>query len=118
MGQIKQQALHDPGVLAPGQLALPYLREVRAAVMSERVEVDAVRLFGALPVRPMTVLVVPWLAVGAAETYAADLLQALLGAGGGPGLVLVTQQTAAQAAAYKGLMRTRAVPNDHTGVLA
>jgi glycosyltransferase involved in cell wall biosynthesis len=43
----------------------------------------------------------PWLKIGGAEYYAADLLDALLGAGGGPALVVVTQQTAAEASGWE-----------------
>lgn len=95
--QIKRQARHDPAIFAPGRSALPYLRQIHAANLSERDGVDVVGLFNKVRARPRTVLVVPWLNIGGADNYAADLLDALLAAGAGPALAVVTQQAAAEA---------------------
>ena len=103
--QITQQARHDLAILAPGALALPYLRQFDAADLFARDGVDAIRLIGAVGARPKTVLVAPWLVVGGAENYAADLLQAILSAGGGPALVVLTDQTAREAGNWEELAR-------------
>ena len=95
--QIRHQARHEPAILAPGPSALPYLKQIGAADLGERDGVDATGLFNAVQARPKTVFVLPWLKIGGAENYAAGLLDALVASGGGPALVVVTQQTAAEA---------------------
>ena len=95
--QILQQARHDPAVLAPGAaLALPALRQCSSIDVHERGGIDATGL-AALPMRPKTVLVLSRLVAGEAEKYAADLLDALRTAGDGPMLVVLTEQSAADA---------------------
>jgi glycosyltransferase involved in cell wall biosynthesis len=103
--QITQQARHDLAILAPGALALPHLRQVDAVDLFARDGVDVVRLLGSLRVRPKTVIVAPWLVVGGAEYYAADLLEALLSAGAGPALVVLTEHTASEAGDWQKLAR-------------
>ena len=97
LDQIRRQAWHEPAALAPGVEALPRLPQVEAADLSTRDEVDVNRLFAAIGVRPETVLVVPRLDDGDPASYSADLLEALLSAGAGPALLVVTHQTSSEA---------------------
>ena len=99
--QIQRQARHEPAIFAPGRSALPYLRQVHAANLAERDGVDVIGLFAKVRARPKTVLVAPWLNIGGADNYGADLLDALLAAGAGPALAVITQQTAAEAEGWE-----------------
>jgi glycosyltransferase involved in cell wall biosynthesis len=101
--QIMNQAKHEPAVLAPGALALPHLRWHEAQDLSVRDGVNASSLFDAIKERPKVVLVIPMLRVGGAEKYGADLIEALVAAGIGPGLVLVTDQTARESEGWQEL---------------
>jgi glycosyltransferase involved in cell wall biosynthesis len=97
LDQIKRQAWHEPAVLAPGSEALTRLPQIQAADLSTRDEIDVIGLFAAVGVRPKTVFVVARLDDSDPARYAADLLEALLGGGVGPALVVVTQQTSMEA---------------------
>jgi glycosyltransferase involved in cell wall biosynthesis len=103
--QIIDQGRHELAILAPGALALPYLPQFDAADISERDGVDAIRLLDSLKARPMTVLVAPWLVIGGADSYAADLLEALISLGAGPALVVLTDQTAREAGNWREFAR-------------
>ena len=68
--QILRQARHDPGVLAPGALALPGSCDNAVPIdVYERGGIDATGLLTALPMRPKTVLVLSRLVAGEAEKY-------------------------------------------------
>ena len=99
--QIVAQAHHEPAVLAPGERALPYLRWFEARDLPIRDGVDDRALFESISEQPRAVLVMPMLRTGDAENYALDLLDALIVSGGGPVLLIVTEQSAAEAAAWR-----------------
>jgi glycosyltransferase involved in cell wall biosynthesis len=101
--QIRDQARHEPAMLAAGSRALPNLRRIDATDLLDRNGIDFPGLFSALPEMPSSVIVIPFLIVGGAEKYAADLVAALLATGGGPVLVLVTEQTAEAARGWQKL---------------
>lgn len=60
-------------------------------------------LFASVPERPSNVLIIPFLLLGGAEKYAADLVAALASARSGHTLVLVTSQTAEEAQGWQKL---------------
>lgn len=103
LAQIRDQARHDPAVLAPGARAIGQLRQIEAADLADRDGLDVPAMLAAAPQRPATVLVLPFLLAGGAEKYAADLTDALTICGAGPVLVLVTDQTATEARGWEGI---------------
>lgn len=92
--QVRTQARHDPAVLAAGAQALPKLPHFGADDLLSRDGVDLLGIFSALPERPEAVVMIPRLTIGGAEQYAADMVEAFLGAGLKSIVVLVTEQTA------------------------
>lgn len=103
LAQIHDQARHDTAVLAPGARAIGRLRQVEAGDLVDRDGLDVPGLLAAVPERPAVVLALPFLLAGGAEKYAADLADALAAGGAGPILVLVTDQTAAEARGWEEL---------------
>lgn len=103
LSQIRDQARHDPAVLAPGARAIGQLRQIEAADLADRDGLDVPAMLAAVPQRPATVLVLPFLLAGGAEKYAADLTDALAACGAAPILVLVTDQTAAEAQGWEAI---------------
>ncbi|HEY0420793.1 MAG TPA: hypothetical protein VGC80_14850, partial [Acetobacteraceae bacterium] len=94
--QIMAQSRHDTAVLA-----LPHVHNFDSVDLFERNSIDVQSILAAIPRLPDTVLVVPWLVVGGGDKYAADLAGALPGAGRGPVLVLVTDQTETEAEGWE-----------------
>jgi glycosyltransferase involved in cell wall biosynthesis len=92
--QVRAQARHDPAVLAAGAQALPKLPHFGADDLLSRDGVDMLGIFSALPERPEAIVMIPRLTIGGAEKYAADMVEAFLGAGLKSIVVLVTEQTA------------------------
>ena len=90
IAQIVAQSRYDPAVVAAGVFALGNLRQFNR---HDRLAIDVRRIFGKINMRPYMVLVMPFLCVGGAEKYAADLVSALLTLGHGSILVLVTDDT-------------------------
>ena len=105
LDQITAQAAHDPAVLAPGPRAVQLLTQVEATDLFARSDVDAKKLFQAAKARPDTILVLPWLALGGADNYAADVIDALAAAGAGRSLTVLTQQTSVEAAGWERVPR-------------
>lgn len=103
MRQIMAQSQHDYSILAPGAGAIPRLRQFQAPNLFERDGVDVSWLFASVPERPANIVIVPFLLLGGAEKYAADLVAALATVHGGPTLVLVTAQTAEEAQGWQKL---------------
>jgi hypothetical protein len=101
--QIMAQARHEPAILAPGVRAIPHLRWHEADDLAVRDGIDVRALFDAVPEQPRTILVIPMLRAGHAAKYGADLIDILVAAGGGPGLILATDQTAMQADGWRDL---------------
>ena len=101
--QIMAQARHDLGILAPGADAIPHLRQFQAPDLFDRDEVDVSRVFASVPETPSNVIIIPFLLLGGAEKYAADLVAALATARSGQTLVLVTAQTAEEAQGWQKL---------------
>lgn len=101
--QIMAQARHDPAILAPGADAIAELRRFQAPDLLDRDGIDVPQVLAAVPERPAAVFVLPFLLSGGAEKYAADLVGALAAAGLGPILVLVTEQTEAEARGWEDL---------------
>ncbi len=101
--QIMHQARHDPAVLAAGALAIARLRRFSAIDLVSRDGIDVPALLAEVPEQPATVMIIPALLTGGAEKYAADLIDGLRGAGTGHMLVLVTDQTKAEATGWQKL---------------
>jgi hypothetical protein len=96
--QIVAQSHHEPAVLAPGELTISRLPWREGQDLLARDGIDTARLFGAAADRPRVVSIVPALREGEAAT---ELIGSLLAAGGGPILVLVTEQTAKDAGLWR-----------------
>jgi glycosyltransferase involved in cell wall biosynthesis len=103
LSQIWDQARHDPGIFAVGSRAIPNLRCFDAIDLLGRDGADFQALLSGVPDAPSTVLVIPHLVVGGAETYACNLLDALLAVNKGPVLVIVTDQTAEESQGWEQL---------------
>jgi UDP-glucose 4-epimerase len=103
MAQILAQARHEPAVLAAGARAIGNLRRYAAPDLLARNGLQARSLLDAAGAPPDVVLMVPWLVVGGADKYGADLADALLAAGRGPVTVLVTDQTSDAATGWEDL---------------
>ena len=101
--QIQEQGRHEPAVFAPGALAIANLRIVESTDLINRGGVNVERLFGAVPTRPHTVMIIPHLVVGGAEKYAADLIDVLASSGGAPALIIVTIQSEQAAEGWRDL---------------
>ena len=101
--QIRAQAWHEPAVNAPGARAIAGLPRYLAPDLLRRDGLDWPALLASLPSRPATMLVMPFLLAGGAEKYAADLVAALTEGEPAPILVLVTDQTAAEAGNWQDL---------------
>lgn len=99
--QVRAQARHDPAVLAAGAQALPKLPHFGADDLLSRDGVDLLGIFSALPERPEAIVMIPRLTIGGAEKYAADMVDAFLGAGLKSIVVLVTEQTGEAAGDWK-----------------
>jgi hypothetical protein len=98
--QILAQARHEPAILSAGLAALPNLRRYVATDLGAR---EWLGLLDAAGTRADVVLLLPWLALGGADKYAADLVDALTAAGRGPVLALVTDQDPEAAAGWEAL---------------
>lgn len=101
--QILAQGEHEPGVLAPGALAISSLPEFDAPDLLARDGVDYKRIFSTIPKTPDVVIVMPFLCAGGAEKYAADLACELACNGQKSVLVLVTEHSAKEAAGWEKL---------------
>ncbi|MGE3712627.1 MAG: glycosyltransferase family 4 protein [Hyphomicrobiaceae bacterium] len=99
--QIREQGDIDPAVLAPGYNALASLKVFDAPDLLARNGVDAIALAALARRHPETVLVVSALHIGGAEKYAADISEALANGQAGNLMVLVTDQTRAEAERWK-----------------
>jgi glycosyltransferase involved in cell wall biosynthesis len=98
MDQIKAQGGHDPSILSPGVLAIPQLPIFAGDDLFSRDGIDLRSILDAFAENPTIVIFVEWLVVGGAEKYAADLIDALIDMGSKSVLVLVTGQSANEAA--------------------
>jgi glycosyltransferase involved in cell wall biosynthesis len=92
LNQVLRQGRHDPAILAAGALALENLREFDATDLADRDGINGDGIFASLPLRPDAVLIIPFLVVGGAEKFAANLTAALLASGMRTVAVLVTDQ--------------------------
>lgn len=90
--QIEEQARHDGAVFAPGHLAIPFLPEFDALDLVSRDGVDVRSIFQAIADRPDMIVLTPFLCVGGAEKYSADLVRGFAEIGRGRTLVVVTDQ--------------------------
>ena len=95
--QIAAQASHEPAVYAPGSLALPNLRQIDATDVERRDGVQVGTLFNAIGQSPSTVMLVGKLQAGSAEKYSADIAAFFTHAYNEPPLIIVTDQTKAEA---------------------
>ncbi len=95
--QIMAQSRHDMAVLAPGALALPNLRRINAPDLLQRDGIDVPMAFAHVRSQPGAVFIIPFLVMGGAEKYAADLVDVLRMKSVGPVLVIVTDQTEEEA---------------------
>jgi UDP-glucose 4-epimerase len=94
--QILAQARHEPAILSVGLAALPNLRRFVATDLGAREWLGLVDEIGP---DPDVVLLLPWLTLGGADKYAADLADALQAAGRRT-VVLVTDQQPGAAAGW------------------
>ncbi len=99
--QILDQARREPSVLPPKTLTIDRLPYAYRPELLNRDGLDVASILAAVKARPKSVVIVPDLRVGGASKYAADLTDAIRMEGGGPVLVLVTDQTAEQAGGWE-----------------
>jgi glycosyltransferase involved in cell wall biosynthesis len=92
LAQIVAQARHEPAILAPGLAAVPNLRRFLAVDLAGREGLDVGGLLDAIGQRTDVVFLLPWLTLGGADKFAADMADALMAQDYGPVLVLVTDQ--------------------------
>jgi glycosyltransferase involved in cell wall biosynthesis len=90
--QILKQGRLDPAISAAGPLALKNLRYVVATDLADRDGVHVDRVFASLPSRPDALLIIPFLVVGGAEKFSANLTAALRATGMQTVAVLITDQ--------------------------
>jgi glycosyltransferase involved in cell wall biosynthesis len=95
--QILVQGEHDPLVLGAGALALPHLPVHTLG----HVDIDLERLFERITIKPRIIFAIPLLTIGGGEKFAADLCGVFLSNDAGPVLVIVTDQTEADAGAWR-----------------
>ncbi len=98
--QILSQARHEPAVLSVGLAAVPNLRRYVATDLGAR---EWLGLLDTIGPPPDVVVLLPWLTLGGADKYAADLVDALSAAGRNPVLALVTDQHPDAAAGWEDL---------------
>ncbi len=101
IAQIRSQARHDTAVLAPGALALPNIRVFDSTDLMSRDGLGVSAIFGGVREQPAAIVIMPFLLMGGAEKYAADLVGALEACGVGPVMVLVTDQYEKDAAGWE-----------------
>ena len=101
LAEIFRQAKHEPALLAPGQRSIRNLRRIEASRIFDRDGLDCLTVFD-LVGRPSVVVLISGLGLGGAEKYASDLIDVLIGDGGRDLVVLVTDQTEAEAKRYRG----------------
>jgi glycosyltransferase involved in cell wall biosynthesis len=98
--QVFDQARHEPAVL-PHIVGLDQVPYFFRHELLNRDGLDIDSILTAISIRPKIVVILPYLCVGRAAKYGADLTDALLVKGGGPALVLVTEETAEQARGWQ-----------------
>jgi glycosyltransferase involved in cell wall biosynthesis len=103
LAQIIDQARHEPSLLAAGVRAIKNLRSFDAIDLGERNNIDVHRVLTSFPDQIDAVLIVAFLVIGGAEKYGADLIGALRTLFGFSVVVLVTDQSAADAPALDSL---------------
>ena len=94
VAQILEQAEFDVEILAAGAKSIENLKHYYSTDLIARDGVDVPAIFESLPVLPGTVIITPFLCVGGAEKYVADLAGVLSETLAGPVLVVVTTDTA------------------------
>ncbi|WP_162820858.1 glycosyltransferase family 4 protein [Microvirga calopogonii] len=101
ISQIMAQGHHEPAVLAAGSLALPLLPHLEAVDLYSRDGVNSDSILSAVPDHPEIVFIIPQLATGDVEKYAASIVHALLDTRHRSILVFVTEQTAVAAGNWR-----------------
>lgn len=99
LSQLMEQGKHEPILLGPGALALPYLPIQTVGKVA--IELDAAA--SCIDTMPRVVFVVPLLGIGGAEKFAADICHVLQIRQVGPILVIVTDQNEEDAVGWKEL---------------
>jgi len=101
VNEIKKQASYEPALLACGALALPYLRQFDASDLLERDGIHVKALFSAPLGKPDIAIVIPFLGIGGAEKFTADLVDVLMSSKHESILIVVTDQTEETAGAWR-----------------
>lgn len=101
LAQIREQGDIDPAVLAPGINAIQSLRQISAIDLATRNGADADAVLSCLDERPSALILLPMLCNEGAEKYAADIAEAVSQSKPGRVLVIVTDQSAAEAAGWE-----------------
>ena len=100
--QIMDQARHEPAILAPGVWAIRNLRYAEGSDLEKRLSITNIPgMVGAVKVRPSTMVIIPYLAIGGAEKYANNIVEELLTNFLGPVLIICTLQTKEEACEWE-----------------
>lgn len=99
LSQLRAQAEHEPLIFGPGALALPNLPIHTLG----KVPVDLDGLACCFETKPKVIFVIPLLAIGGAEKYAADICRVLQDRKAGPIAVIVTDQKEKDATGWQDL---------------